>query len=108
MRIFNIIYRTADNTVAEANIAATSKGKATAVVGKVITCTDITAEQFTNDTPDKVKEVLMNGGFGEAEAELISALVREHINKNCDCAKTEEDKAVHVEHPEVNGTEVYE
>ena len=58
MRIFNIIYRTADNTVAEANIAATSKGKATAVVGKVITCTDITADQFTNDTPDKVKEVL--------------------------------------------------
>ena len=87
MRIFNIIYRTADSTVAEANIAATSKGKATAVVGKVITCTDITADQFTNDTPDKVKEVLMNGGFGEAEAELISALVREHINKNCDCAK---------------------
>lgn len=87
MRIFNIIYRTADNTVAEANIAATSKGKATAVVGKVITCTDITADQFTNDTPDKVKEVLMNGGFGEAEAELISALVREHINKNCNCAK---------------------
>ena len=87
MRIFNIIYRTADNTVAEANIAATSKGKATAVVGKVITCTDITSDQFTNDTPDKVKEVLMNGGFGEAEAELISALVREHINKNCDCAK---------------------
>ena len=42
MRIFNIIYRTADNTVAEANIAATSKGKATAVVGKVITCTDTT------------------------------------------------------------------
>ena len=89
MRIFNIIYRTADNTVAEANIAATSKGKATAVVGKVITCTDITADQFTNDTPDKVKEVLMNGGFGEAEAELISALVREHINKNCDCAKAD-------------------
>ena len=87
MRIFNIIYRTADNTVAEANIAATSKGKATAVVGKVITCTDITADQFTNDTPDKVKEVLMMGDFGEAEAELISALVREHINKNCDCAK---------------------
>ena len=89
MRIFNIIYRTADNNVAEANIAATSKGKATAVVGKVITCTDITADQFTNDTPDKVKEVLMNGGFGEAEAELISALVREHINKNCDCAKAD-------------------
>ena len=89
MRIFNIIYRTADNTVAEANIAATSKGKATAVVGKVITCTDITADQFTNDTPDKVKEVLMNGGFGEAEAELISALVREHINKNCDCAQAD-------------------
>ena len=87
MRIFNIIYRTADNTVAEANIAATSKGKATAVVGKVITCTDITADQFTNDTPDKVKEVLMKGDFGEAEAELISALVREHINKNCNCAK---------------------
>ena len=100
MRIFNIIYRTADNTVAEANIAATSKGKATAVVGKVITCTDITA--------DKVKEVLMMGDFGEAESELISALVREHINKNCNCAKAEEDKAVHVEHPEVNGTEVYE
>ena len=55
-----------------------------------------------------MKEVLMNGGFGEAEAELISALVREHINKNCNCAKAEEDKAVHVEHPEVNGTEVYE
>lgn len=108
MRIFNIIYRTADNTVAEANIAATSKGKATAVVGKVITCTDITAEQFTNDTPDKVKEVLMMGDFGEAEAELISALVREHINKNCNCAKAEEDKDVHVEHTEVNGTEVYE
>ena len=89
MRIFNIIYRTANNTVAEANIAATSKCKATAVVGKVITCTDITADQFTNDTPDKVKEVLMNGGFGEAEAELISALVREHINKNCDCAKAD-------------------
>ena len=94
--------------MAEANIAATSKGKATAVVGKVITCTDITADQFTNDTPDKVKEVLMMGDFGEAEAELISALVREHINKNCNCAKAEEDKAVHVEHPEVNGTEVYE
>ena len=108
MRIFNIIYRTADNTVAEANIAATSKGKATAVVGKVITCTDITADQFTNDTPDKVKEVLMMGDFGEAEAELISALVREHINKNCNCAKAEEDKTVHVEHTEVNGTEVYE
>lgn len=108
MRIFNIIYRTADNTVAEANIAATSKGKATAVVGKVITCTDITAEQFTNDTPDKVKEVLMMGDFGEAEAELISALVREHINKNCNCAKAKEDKDVHVEHTEVNGTEVYE
>ena len=108
MRIFNIIYRTADSTVSEANIAATSKGKATAVVGKVITCTDITADQFTNDTPDKVKEVLMKGDFGEAEAELISALVREHINKNCNCAKAEEGKAVHVEHPEVNGTEVYE
>ena len=108
MRIFNIIYRTADSTVAEANIAATSKGKATAVVGKVITCTDITADQFTNDTPDKVKEVLMNGGFGEAEAELISALVREHINKNCNCAKAEEDKAVHVGHPVQDGTEVYE
>ena len=93
MRIFNIIYRTADNTVAEANIAATNKSKATSVVGKVITCTDITAEQFTNDTPDKVKEVLMLGDFGEAEAELISALVREHINKNCDCAKPEENKA---------------
>lgn len=89
MRIFNIIYRTADNTVAEANISATSKSKATSVVGKVITCTDITAEQFTNDTPDKVKEVLMMGDFGEAEAELISALVREHINKNCNCAKAD-------------------
>ena len=108
MRIFNIIYRTADNTVAEANSAATSKGKATAVVGKVITCTDITADQFTNDTPDKVKEVLMNGGFGEAEAELISALVREHINKNCNCAKAEEDTTAHVEHPVQDGTEVYE
>lgn len=32
MRIFNIIYRTADNTVAEANIAATNKSKATSVV----------------------------------------------------------------------------
>lgn len=89
MRIFNIIYRAADNTVAEANIAATCKSKATSVVGKVINCTDITAEQFTNDTPDKVKETLMMGDFGEAEAELISALVREHINKNCDCAKPE-------------------
>lgn len=104
MRIFNIIYRTADNTVAEANIAATSKGKATAVVGKVITCTDITADQFTNDTPDKVKEVLMMGDFGEAEAELISALVREHINKNCDCTKSKEDKDAHIEHPEQNDT----
>ena len=108
MRIFNIIYRTADNTVAEANIAATSKGKATSVVGKVITCTDITADQFTNDTPDKVKDVLMMGDFGEAEAELISALVREHINKNCNCAKAEEDKDAHVEHPVHDGTEVYE
>ena len=97
MRIFNIIYRTDDNTVAEANIAATSKGKATAVVGKVITCTDITAEQFTNDTPDKVKEVLMNGDFGEAEAELISALVREHINKNCNCAKAENTDLSHID-----------
>lgn len=59
-------------------------------MGKVITCTDITAEQFTNDTPDKVKEVLMLGDFDEAEAELISALVREHINKNCNCAKPDE------------------
>lgn len=97
MRIFNIIYRTADNTVAEANIAATSKGKATAVVGKVITCTDITADQFTNDTPDKVKEVLMMGDFGEAEAELISALVREHINKNCNCAKVKNTDLLHID-----------
>lgn len=106
MRIFNIIYRTALNAVAEANIAAPSKSKATSLVGKVITCTDITAGQFTNDTPDKVKEVLMMSDFGEAEAELISALVREHINKNCDCAKSKEDNAVHVENTEQEDTNV--
>ena len=55
-----------------------------------------------------MKEVLMMGDFGEAEAELISALVREHINKNCNCAKAEEDKDVHVGHPVQDGTEVYE
>lgn len=34
MRIFNIIYRTADNTIAEANIAATNKSKATFCCGQ--------------------------------------------------------------------------
>lgn len=42
---------------------------------------DVTKEYFTETSPEVLRRSLMLTGWGEAERELISALLEEHLRK---------------------------
>ena len=82
MKLFRIITTNREEEASLSYVAAKNKKAALSLVSdlKVETCSDVTSDFLTFGSVDYLNECLRNTGWGQAERELITALVREHLN----------------------------